>query len=162
MSGTRRLIRWLLLLGAVLACMGTVWLFSAQSGTLSSGLSRGALGFIQAELPGVYSLLARWGRPEYLLRKLAHFGEYLLLGLLLYALLRRRFSPVAAAGLALVLAVAFACTDEWHQLSVPGRDGNLRDVLIDSAGAVAGVGLGGLGTGLRQLLARLRGRKPAA
>ena len=85
------------------------------------------------------------GRPEYLLRKLAHFGEYLLLGLLLYALLRRRSSPVAAAGLALVLAAAFACTDEWHQLSVPGRDGNLRDVLIDSAGAVAGVGLGGPG-----------------
>ena len=89
MSGTRRL-RWLLPLGAVLACMGAVWLFSAQSGALSSGLSRRALGLIQAELPGVYSLLARWGRPEYLLRKLAHFGEYLLLGLLLYALLRRR------------------------------------------------------------------------
>ena len=160
MFGTRRL-RWLLLLGAVLACMGAVWLFSAQSGALSSGLSRRALGLIQAELPGVYSLLARWGRPEYLLRKLAHFGEYLLLGLLLYALLRRRFSPVAAAGLALVLAAAFACTDEWHQLSVPGRDGNLRDVLIDSAGAVAGVGLGGLGTGLRRLLSRRLGKKPA-
>ena len=149
MSGTRRL-RWLLPLGAVLACMGAVWLFSAQSGALSSGLSRRALGLIQAELPGVYSLLARWGRPE-----------YLLLGLLLYALLRRRFSPVAAAGLALVLAAAFACTDEWHQLSVPGRDGNLRDVLIDSAGAVAGVGLGGLGTGLRRLLSRRLGNKPA-
>ena len=74
MSGTRRL-RWLLLLGAVLACMGAVWLFSAQSGALSSGLSRRALGLIQAELPGVYSLLARWGRPEYLLRKLADVGE---------------------------------------------------------------------------------------
>ena len=155
MSGTRRL-RWLLPLGAVLAGLGAVWLFSAQSGALSSGLSRRALGLIQAELPGVYSLLARWGRPEYLLRKLAHFGEYLLLGLLLYALLRRRFSPVAAAGLALVLAAAFACTDEWHQLSVPGRD-----VLIDSAGAVAGVGLGGLGTGLRRLLSRRLGKKPA-
>ena len=52
MSGTRRL-RWLLPLGAVLACMGAVWLFSAQSGALSSGLSRRALGLIQAERPGV-------------------------------------------------------------------------------------------------------------
>ena len=56
MSGTRRL-RWLLPLGAVLACMGAVWLFSAQSGALSSGLSRRALGLIQEELPGVYSCL---------------------------------------------------------------------------------------------------------
>ena len=145
-------MRWLLPLGAVLLCMGAVWLFSAQSGTLSSGLSRGVLGLIETELPGFYALLARWGRPEYLLRKLAHFSEYLLLGLLLYALLRRKFSPAAG----------FALTDEWHQLSVPGRDGNLRDVLIDTAGAFTGAVLGCILTGLRRLLARLRGRKPAA
>ena len=126
MSGTRRPMRWLLPLGAVLLCMGAVWLFSAQSGTLSSGLSRGVLGLIETELPGFYALLARWGRPEYLLRKLAHFSEYLLLGLLLYALLRRKFSPAVSALLAVMLAAGFALTDEWHQLSVPGRDGNLR------------------------------------
>ena len=97
MSGTRRPMRWLLPLGAVLLCMGAVWLFSAQSGTLSSGLSRGVLGLIETELPGFYALLARWGRPEYLLRKLAHFSEYLMLGLLLYALLRRKFSPAVSA-----------------------------------------------------------------
>lgn len=162
MSGTRRPMRWLLPLGAVLLCMGAVWLFSAQSGTLSSGLSRGVLGLIETELPGFYALLARWGCPEYLLRKLAHFSEYLLLGLLLYALLRRKFSPAVSALLAVMLAAGFALTDEWHQLSVPGRDGNLRDVLIDTAGAFTGAVLGCVLTGLRRLLARLRGRKPAA
>ena len=149
-------MRWLLPLGAVLLCMGAVWLFSAQSGTLSSGLSRGVLGLIETELPGFYALLARWGRPEYLLRKLAHFSEYLLLGL------RRKFSPAVSALLAVMLAAGFALTDEWHQLSVPGRDGNLRDVLIDTAGAFTGAVLGCILTGLRRLLARLRGRKPAA
>ena len=162
MSGTRRPMRWLLPLGAVLLCMGAVWLFSAQSGTLSSGLSRGVLGLIETELPGFYAQLARWGRPEYLLRKLAHFSEYLLLGLLLYALLRRKFSPAVSALLAVMLAAGFALTDEWHQLSVPGRDGNLRDVLIDTAGAFTGGVLGCVLTGLRRLLDRLRGRKPAA
>ena len=108
------------------------------------------------------SALALCGKDlKLILARGAGLMQALLLGLLLYALLRRRFSPVAAAGLALVLAAAFACTDEWHQLSVPGRDGNLRDVLIDSAGAVAGVGLGGLGTGLRRLLSRRLGKKPA-
>ena len=132
MSGTRRPMRWLLPLGAVLLCMGAVWLFSAQSGTLSSGLSRGVLGLIETELPGFY------------------------------ALLRRKFSPAVSALLAVMLAAGFALTDEWHQLSVPGRDGNLRDVLIDTAGAFTGAVLGCVLTGLRRLLARLRGRKPAA
>ena len=63
---------------------------------------------------------------------------------------------------AILLAAGFALTDEWHQLSVPGRDGNLRDVLIDTAGAFTGAVLGCVLTGLRRLLARLRGRKPAA
>ena len=104
----------------------------------------------------------RTPRVLYLLRKLAHFSEYLLLGLLLYALLRRKFSPAVSALLAVMLAAGFALTDEWHQLSVPGRDGNLRDVLIDTAGAFTGAVLGCVLTGLRRLLARLRGRKPAA
>ena len=28
----------------------------------------------------------------------------------------------------------YACTDEFHQLFVPGRDGNFRDVIIDTSG----------------------------
>ena len=160
MSGTKRLLRWLLPLGAVLACMGAVWLFSAQSGALSSGLSRGVLGFIEVRLPEFYALLARGGRPEYMLRKLAHFSEYLLLGLLLYTLLRRKCSPAVAALLAVLLAAGFAFTDEWHQLSVPGRDGNFRDVLIDSAGAFTGAAIGCVLTGLRQLFRRILRRHP--
>lgn len=29
----------------------------------------------------------------------------------------------------------YACTDEYHQLFVPGRSGQLRDVMIDAVGA---------------------------
>lgn len=141
---------WLIPAALVLGCMAAVWCFSAQSGDLSSRLSRGALDWVRTALPGVYRLLEQAGRPEYLLRKLAHFSEYLLLGLLLYTLLRRRFSPGKAALLAVALAAGFAATDEWHQLSVPGRDGNLRDVCIDTAGAAAGSALGRLATWLRR------------
>ena len=35
-------------------------------------------------------------------------------------------------------AFIFACTDEIHQLFVPGRSGRIGDVLIDSRGAVVG------------------------
>jgi VanZ family protein len=35
--------------------------------------------------------------------------------------------------------VGFACLDEYRQTFVPGRDGNIRDVLIDSMGIFAGI-----------------------
>lgn len=34
-----------------------------------------------------------------------------------------------------MIAVLYACTDEYHQLFVPGRSGQLRDVMIDAVGA---------------------------
>lgn len=38
-----------------------------------------------------------------------------------------------------VIASAYAATDEFHQLFVPGRSGQISDVMLDSAGAFAGV-----------------------
>ena len=37
------------------------------------------------------------------------------------------------------LTAFYACTDEFHQLFVPGRAGLLSDVLIDSLSAVLGL-----------------------
>jgi VanZ like family len=39
---------------------------------------------------------------------------------------------------AMLIAVLYACSDEWHQTLVPGRAGTVRDVVIDSLG-IAGV-----------------------
>ena len=33
----------------------------------------------------------------------------------------------------------FAVSDEFHQLFVPGRSGNIKDVFIDTAGSVSGI-----------------------
>ena len=35
-----------------------------------------------------------------------------------------------------VFTFGYACSDEFHQLFVPGRAGQFRDVLIDSSGAL--------------------------
>ena len=37
------------------------------------------------------------------------------------------------------IAALYAASDEIHQLFVPGRSGQLSDVILDSAGALAGV-----------------------
>ena len=38
----------------------------------------------------------------------------------------------------------YAMTDEFHQLFVPGRSGEIRDVCLDSAGVLVGVFIGRL------------------
>ena len=41
--------------------------------------------------------------------------------------------------LSLLICFLYACSDEIHQLFVPGRSGEARDVLIDTLGACLGV-----------------------
>ena len=71
---------------------------------------------------------------EWIVPKAAHIVEYAVLGTLLaWALEGRR--PWLAAG----VACLFALSDEWHQSTVPGREGRVLDVAIDALGVVVGV-----------------------
>jgi VanZ family protein len=82
------------------------------------------------------------------LRKLAHFTEYLILGLLTARALRdRRGWRLQHAIMAFALASGYAVTDELHQHFVPGRTAAALDVGIDALGALAGQ----LGLALRAL-----------
>jgi VanZ family protein len=69
-------------------------------------------------------------------RKFVHFGEYALLCALWWRALRDRLSPNAALTVSLVIASAYAATDEFHQSFVAGRHGTPVDWLIDTAGAL--------------------------
>jgi VanZ family protein len=73
------------------------------------------------------------------IRKLGHFTEYLILGLLLANALEADggWRPRHAI-LVVTLAMAYAVTDELHQYFVPGRTAAVGDVLIDGAGALVG------------------------
>ena len=80
------------------------------------------------------------GVLTFLVRKAAHISAYFVLGILIYSLLkeyRLRIKHLVLASIA--LAMLYACTDELHQMFVPGRSGEVRDVLIDTAGAAVGV-----------------------
>ena len=44
------------------------------------------------------------------------------------------------AALALALAAGYGITDEIHQMFVPGRSAELKDVYADALGAAAGIG----------------------
>ena len=76
------------------------------------------------------------------IRKTAHAMEYALLCILISLALYFYGVPVSKCfWLSLLLTVAYAGTDEVHQLFVAGRSGQIKDVLIDSIGAVTGCGI---------------------
>ena len=73
---------------------------------------------------------------EAILRKIAHFSLFFVLGILIIALMYQYGIKGMISVLATVLysgAVAFI--DETIQLFSPGRSGRITDVLIDSSGA---------------------------
>ena len=79
-------------------------------------------------------------------RKCAHLTEYAILALLVWRARRKPFRGDARPWLwahaaeALWVAVFYAASDEFHQTFVPSREGCVRDVVIDSSGAVLGLG----------------------
>jgi VanZ family protein len=73
------------------------------------------------------------------IRKLAHFTEYLILGLLILRALRdERGWRLQHALMAIALATVYAVSDELHQRFVPGRTAAVGDVGIDAVGAMVG------------------------
>ncbi len=77
---------------------------------------------------------------EAIVRKMAHFAEYMAVGLLSFGIalmwIRGTAKGVMIVFLQLVVSAGF---DELHQYFVPGRYSSLRDVMIDTAGGMTGV-----------------------
>jgi len=110
--------------------------FSGQDSSQSDALSKTLAAWVLSLLPmektaGDLALLNR------LLRKLAHFGLYFLLGSGLTGIAGRR-NGIPAAPVVIALGAAFALSDEFHQSFSPGRSPSGWDVALDTCGVAAG------------------------
>ena len=76
---------------------------------------------------------------QFIVRKSAHFIGYMILGILASGLILQYENINKKYPLAFLICVIYAISDEIHQLFVPGRSGQVRDVLIDSAGSLLGI-----------------------
>ena len=76
---------------------------------------------------------------QFIVRKSAHFIGYMILGILASGLILQYENINKKYPLAFLICVIYAISDEIHQLFVPGRAGQVRDVLIDSAGSLLGI-----------------------
>ena len=73
-------------------------------------------------------------------RKMGHFLEYLVLGVLVLNLLRMYPLTIKQVLiLSIVICVLYASSDEIHQIFISGRAGRITDVLIDALGIITGI-----------------------
>jgi VanZ family protein len=69
---------------------------------------------------------------SFLFSYLAHFLEYTILTFLLIAALQEhRLARKTVLILAVIFALAYAFSDEYHQSFIPGRQASGQDILID-------------------------------
>lgn len=115
-----------------------VWGNSLVPGEESGALSMSVVETIRGALAAA-GLPCDWV-TNFVVRKTAHFSEYLVLAVVGMQAFRPHRAPVKAARVALaaVAILAVPCLDETIQLFVSGRAGQVTDVLIDCSGAATG------------------------
>ena len=124
--------------------MGFIFSMSSENAEKSSNTSGQTIRVVLSAVPGFEE------QPEevkvniieklqFIVRKSAHFIGYMILGILASGLILQYENINKKYPLAFLICVIYAISDEIHQLFVPGRSGQVRDVLIDSAGSLLGI-----------------------
>jgi len=123
--------------------MAVIFSFSAQVADESTKQSMGIVNFIKNILERINLSFEDMGEDfwfgiEKILRKIAHGFIYFILGALslnfAYSF-EFKFSKSIASGICLLYAIS----DEIHQIFVPGRSGQISDVMIDFTGSICGI-----------------------
>ena len=123
-----------------------IFTMSSFGHTSSDAQSNLFVDFIAQNFPhvrhGLENNLISLSTLIFLVRKTAHFTEYAILSSLFFLNLKSWQKPKNSTSMNMLLSLIFsflyACTDELHQIFVPGRSAQFRDILIDTLGASFG------------------------
>lgn len=139
-----KFINWL----PAFAWMIIIFMFSAQpavkSNELSFGFTKALVDVLGRILPfdiETSTINDFVGHTNHVIRKFAHFFIYLVLGILVSRALLKNGYKTRVVLISFLICSIYAASDELHQLFVPGRGCQLKDVLIDSTGAFIGISL---------------------
>ncbi|MDT8719495.1 VanZ family protein [Clostridium sp. 19966] len=123
----RRIKLFLLIIWLIL-----IFMFSNQPAVVSDGNSHFVIYIFDKlglNMESVFGNMA-----DFLVRKAAHFSEYFILYILIFNVMRDGYTGKKLFLLSLLGVFLYACTDEFHQIFIPGRTAKFRDVLIDTSG----------------------------
>ncbi len=133
----KTLISWLL----VVIWMGVIFSFSQSNSYKSSSESRKIVIKIvdvveKNKTPKEKELIV--DKVHIPFRKFAHGFEFAILSILLIiALKNSKINKIYL--LSFLISFLYAMTDEYHQTLINGRSGEIRDILIDTSGALIGI-----------------------
>lgn len=119
--------------------MAMIFYMSNQPAAASTVQSNNAIEFL-GTLPiigNVIETLTTNGTVTVIVRKSAHMFSYAMLSIFVFMSmydLKVDFKKLCIKSI--VIAFIYAITDEIHQFFIPGRSCELRDVLIDTSGAI--------------------------
>lgn len=136
-----RIILILLLLGTFYIIFG----FSSQDGEKSGSISRRITEKIATFIPQIQkeNEIEKeniMNTMERIIRKMAHFSIYTLVGLLLMALVSTyNIKEKNRLIITLTTGIIYASSDEIHQSFVPGRSPMITDIVIDTMGVILGI-----------------------
>lgn len=131
----------------IILWMAFIFSMSAKNSTQSSSISGGFTYKILSMFFAQFRSIDKATQDsiveglQFVVRKGAHFTAYAILGGLCFADLRvlDKFKLKINFIIALVISALYAASDELHQYFVPGRSCEIRDVMIDSLGALTGI-----------------------
>lgn len=129
--------------------MYTIWGFSAEDGNESQSLSdKITIKIVKIIEPDYNEMTVAeqediFDTVSFYVRKTGHCGEFAILAVLFCCLLLtyphiRSLKKGYVVVLATAYGMCYGAVDETHQLFVEGRDGSVRDVAIDTFGALLG------------------------
>lgn len=136
-----RIILILLLLGTFYIIFG----FSSQDGEKSGSISRRITEKIATFIPQIQkeNEIEKeniMNTMESIIRKMAHFSIYTVVGLLLMALVSTyNIKEKNRLIITLTTGIIYASSDEIHQSFVPGRSPMITDIVIDTMGVILGI-----------------------
>ena len=132
-----------LITGLIIGLLAFIWGNSMMTATDSGSLSTGVLDWLGEFIPFFAN-----GAHHKVLRKIAHFSEFFLLGLLCAAQ-RVKSEKLLTFGL-IAFGLIAACIDETIQIFVLGRSSSLLDVWLDISGFATGVAVVAIGYALHK------------
>ncbi|WP_392486280.1 VanZ family protein [Haloimpatiens sp. FM7315] len=122
---------------AVLIWMIVIFKFSSEPANISDAKSRFAIDILNTLGLNLNTFIGK--STNYIIRKIGHITEYMILSILLFKALSFDFSKKKTLIYTFFLSVLYACSDEFHQTFILGRSGQFTDVLIDSLGILIGI-----------------------
>lgn len=129
----KKVIAW----GMLIFWMSVIFFMSNQPGEVSTSQSDLVLklfSLIGINLNQYFGELA-----TLVIRKGAHFTEYLILFILAYRVIRFYVDRENIKWYAIAVVFLYACSDEMHQYFIPGRGPAFKDVMVDTSGGLLGV-----------------------